>query len=58
MNDETLIALLSDGEVLKLERWNDGWVATYTVGKHTFHTKDSCSNILLADLLKWRKLYD
>jgi hypothetical protein len=58
MNDETLIALLSNGEVLKLERWNDYWIATYTVGKYTFHTKDESLDALLDDLLKWRKLYD
>ena len=55
MTDETLKELLSGREVLKLEYWNDFWIATYIVKNHTFHTKDSCLDTLLADLLSWRR---
>jgi hypothetical protein len=54
MNENTLIALLSDREKLKIELWNNDWIFTYTINNHTLHCKDASLEEGLKYLLSWR----
>ncbi|MBU2249634.1 MAG: hypothetical protein KKD77_23000 [Gammaproteobacteria bacterium] len=50
-----LKALLSDREELKLELWNDSYIATYKVKNHTLHVSDESLDNLLDYLIEWRR---